>query len=113
MNRSSSRTAAALAACLSLALLASCGGDDTEVLECTGTCTCDEDTRECSCEGGSDCAVEGADGVTFPCDGNARCDLSCGEDCVIECPGTSGCTATCKPTRKSTDCHFAPSDVLC
>jgi hypothetical protein len=74
-----------------------CGDDDEDggarILECDGNCTCNEDTRTCSCSGGTSCALEGEGNVTFTCDGNAACDLSCGSNCDIICPGTTGCTA--------------------
>lgn len=69
-----------------------CGGDDVEVLECDGECTCDEQTRTCSCAGGTECTLDGAEDVTFECDGNASCDLACGTGCHVICPGTTGCT---------------------
>jgi hypothetical protein len=68
-------------------------GNDVTVLECTGTCTCDEEARICSCAGGTSCVLEGEGDVTFTCDGNASCGLACGDDCDIICPGTTGCTA--------------------
>jgi hypothetical protein len=78
-----------------LPLFVACGDDEGEVaiLECTGTCTCDNDTRTCSCAGGTDCVLEGEGQVTFTCDGNASCGLSCGDDCNVVCPGTTGCNA--------------------
>lgn len=86
--------------------------DQVAVLECTGTCTCDQETRTCTCSGGTDCALAGEESsVTFECDGNATCDLTCGTDCHVVCPGTAGCTATmgdgstavCNGTG---DCHY-------
>jgi hypothetical protein len=68
-------------------------GDDAEVIECDGTCSCDAETRTCSCAGGTECTLEGESDVTFTCDGNASCGLSCGDGCNIICPGTTGCTA--------------------
>ena len=68
-----------------------CGGAD--VLECVGSCSCDDSSRTCTCNGGTLCTVEGAEDITFVCEGNASCDLECGVGCHIECPGTSGCTA--------------------
>jgi hypothetical protein len=85
---------AAVLATLALITLPACGGSSVEVLECEGTCTCEQETRTCSCAGGTDCVVEGADDITLTCDGNARCDLWCGAGCVVECPGTSGCEAS-------------------
>jgi hypothetical protein len=82
-----------------LAVLAFGSCDDkkkkaVEVLECTGSCTCDTETRTCTCEGGTDCALEGdTTGVTFICDGNAACSLACGIECNVECNGTAGCSA--------------------
>lgn len=80
-----------------LSVLAGCGDDDDRgnvaVLECSGTCSCDPNTRTCSCSGGTSCALAGEGNVTFSCDGNASCGLSCGDDCNIICPGTTGCTA--------------------
>ncbi len=75
--------------------LVACGDDDgdVEVLECSGTCNCNDDERTCSCAGGTECALEGEGDVTFTCDGNASCDLSCGDGCEIICPGTTGCVA--------------------
>lgn len=72
-----------------------CGDDDgdVEILACSGTCMCDDDTRTCSCAGGTDCVLDGEGDVTFTCDGNASCGLSCGEGCDIVCPGTTGCVA--------------------
>ncbi len=67
--------------------------ESVEVLECTGSCECDPDTRTCSCLGGTECVVEGADDVTLICEGNARCELECGNRCHVECPGTAGCSA--------------------
>ena len=87
---------------LSLVLLGSVGavlvtcnddGGNVEVLECIGTCTCDQDTRTCSCAGGTTCTIEGAENVTLVCEGNASCDLACGVGCHVICPGTTGCTA--------------------
>lgn len=77
------------------AVLVMCNDDDggVAVLECVGTCTCDEETRTCSCAGGTTCTIEGAENVTLTCDGNAACDLSCGVDCHVICPGTTGCVA--------------------
>jgi hypothetical protein len=90
----------AVAALLSLSSIFACGDDDDDdglhdvkVLECTGTCTCDNATRTCSCAGGTDCTLVGSGDVTFGCDGNASCGLSCGDDCDIICPGTTGCIA--------------------
>ena len=82
-------------ALLSLAFVA-CGDDDDDdvaVLQCSGTCSCNNDTRTCSCSGGTNCVLEGEGNVTFICDGNASCGLGCGDDCNIVCPGTTGCTA--------------------
>jgi hypothetical protein len=74
-----------------------CGPRDDEnpgeVLECTGTCTCDPDTRTCKCSGGTDCVVDGGEGIIFECDGNARCSLECGNECHVSCVGTTGCDA--------------------
>jgi hypothetical protein len=75
-----------------------CGDDDDDrppvkVLECSGTCSCDAQTRTCSCSGGTDCVLAGEGNVTFSCDGNASCGLSCTNDCNIICPGTTGCVA--------------------
>lgn len=80
-------------------LFAACGDDDggtAEVLMCTpeGACSCDEDTRTCTCTGGSTCALDGASDVTLQCDGNAACNLDCGMACEVICPGTTGCTST-------------------
>ncbi len=89
-------------ACIALLALAAfgiagCGDDDDDegavVLECSGTCTCDGETRTCSCAGGTDCTLLGEGNVTFTCDGNASCGLTCGDDCNIVCPGTTGCVA--------------------
>lgn len=75
--------------------VAGCSGDDIDVLECSGECSCDQETNTCACLGGTDCVIEGGDGaVTLVCEGNARCELECGVDCQVECPGTSGCAAT-------------------
>lgn len=71
---------------------AACGDKGVEILECSGECSCDEDTRTCSCAGGTTCAIEGAEDITFECNGNAACDLTCGVDCHVICPGTTGCT---------------------
>ena len=68
-------------------------GDDVEVLECVGSCTCDDDTRTCTCQGGTECTIEGEEDITLVCDGNASCDLACGNRCHVICPGTTGCTA--------------------
>lgn len=77
-----------------IVLSPSCGDDDpVEVLECTGTCSCEEETRSCSCQGGSECVVGAASDVTLVCEGNASCDLECGVRCHVECPGTAGCAA--------------------
>jgi hypothetical protein len=77
--------------------VAGCGDDDDDddvaVLECSGMCSCNEDTRTCSCAGGTECTLAGEGNVTFTCDGNASCDLLCGDDCNIVCPGTTGCAA--------------------
>ena len=73
-------------------LMVNCGSEDP-ILECEGECSCDYDTRECSCAGGTTCTLEGDD-VTFYCDGNASCDLTCGLYCHVVCPGTTGCTTT-------------------
>jgi hypothetical protein len=76
--------------------VAGCDDDDDDgvaVLECSGTCSCNDDTRTCSCAGGTECTLAGEGNVTFTCDGNASCDLVCGDDCNIVCPGTTGCTA--------------------
>lgn len=81
-----------LLAALSIAV--ACGDDDIEVLECTGSCSCDQETRTCSCSGGTTCTIEGAKDITFKCDGNAACNLACGENCHVICPGTTGCTVT-------------------
>lgn len=79
---------------LSTALVFSnCGDDEVKVIECEGSCTCDQDTRTCACQGGTECVVEGYDDVTLVCEGNARCELSCGDRCHVECPGTAGCNA--------------------
>jgi hypothetical protein len=69
------------------------GVDDVDVLECSGQCSCDQETQTCSCSGGTTCALEGGSNVTFTCDGNAACELSC-EGCDVICPGTTGCTVT-------------------
>jgi hypothetical protein len=70
------------------------GGDSPgEVLECEGSCTCEPETRTCTCHGGTDCVVDGDDDITFECDGNARCGLECGTNCHVECVGTTGCDA--------------------
>jgi hypothetical protein len=79
---------------LVLALGACGGGNDVDILECTGQCTCDQETDTCSCLGGTDCTVESSGAVTLICEGNARCDLTCGDGCRVECPGTAGCTAS-------------------
>src|SRR5688500_2266613 len=83
---------------LVLCLAAACGDDDgtAEVLACMpeGSCSCNEETRTCTCTGGSTCALEGASNVTLQCDGNAACHLDCGTDCDVICPGTTGCTST-------------------
>ncbi len=84
--------------CVGMLVLLSCSDKKkkkVEVLECTGSCVCDEETRTCTCEGGTDCVLQGdAAGVTFSCDGNATCSLSCGTECHVECPGTAGCEAS-------------------
>lgn len=88
--------ALALTGGMTALMFASGCGDDgggAEVLECEGSCGCDEDTRTCSCMGGSMCTVESADDITLVCEGNARCDLVCDDRCLVECPGTAGCDA--------------------
>ena len=80
---------------LLLAGMPGCGDDDgadVDILECEGSCECDEDTRTCSCLGGTECVVEGEEDITLVCEGNARCDLQCEALCTVECPGTAGCT---------------------
>ena len=97
MNRRRRTLATSLAIMGLLAAgLAACKDDDgghSEILECIGTCTCDQETRTCSCAGGTECTIEGEGNVTLTCDGNASCDLSCGVGCHVICPGTTGCTA--------------------
>jgi hypothetical protein len=73
-----------------------CANDDdgeTDILECTGTCSCNPDTNTCSCSGGTDCTIDGGEGVTVQCEGNARCAIDCEQTCNVECGGTSGCDA--------------------
>jgi hypothetical protein len=102
---------ALLAIALAWALGAACGGNDVEILECTGECTCNPETNTCACLGGTECVVEASGDVTLVCEGNARCDLSCGDGCHVSCPGTSGCqarmgdgsTGSCAGTA---DCDF-------
>ena len=80
---------------LCVALWASCGDDDgIAVLECEGSCSCDQDSRTCTCQGGTLCEVAGEDDITLICEGNAGCDLDCEARCHVECPGTSDCVAT-------------------
>jgi hypothetical protein len=99
---------------LALALLGACGDDGgTEVLECTGTCSCVEETRTCSCTGGSDCVVAGARDVTLICEGNAVCDLECDELCAVECPGTAGCTALIGPDSSAVCNGTGSCDYTC
>lgn len=77
-------------------LLVMCNDDgdgDADILECIGSCTCDDDTRTCTCHGGTQCTIEGEEDITLVCDGNASCDLACGDRCHVICPGTTGCTA--------------------
>jgi hypothetical protein len=102
-----------------------CGDDEDEgnvrVLECSGTCSCNDETRTCSCSGGTECELSGEGNVTFTCDGNAACDLHCDEDCNIVCPGTTGCTAESGPgasfeCQGNASCEFtcqADCTVLC
>ncbi len=87
---------------LGLLLAASCNDDEAErrvdgetaeVVSCEGSCSCDPDTRTCTCQGGSLCETECDGPCTLQCEGNARCDMSCPDDCTIECPGTAGCDA--------------------
>lgn len=85
-------TAALLVAIATIGLVSACGNRDIDVLECSGECSCDDEARSCSCAGGTTCAIEGAEDITFYCDGNAACDLTCGTDCHVVCPGTTGCT---------------------
>lgn len=88
------RVVACLAlASLGLVALPTCGDDDeVAVLECTGTCSCDEETRTCSCQG-SACVIGAYRDVTLACEGNTACDLQCGDSCTVDCRGTAGCTA--------------------
>lgn len=98
---------------LSILLCAACGGDDVDVLECTGECTCDEETNTCSCLGGTDCVVEADGAVTLVCEGNARCDLECGDNCTVDCPGTSGCAAGMGANSTGTCAGNAACDYTC
>lgn len=90
------RSRALLVAFFTLALsglgMGGCGGA-ADILECIGSCSCDDDTRTCACQGGSECVIEGASDITLVCEGNAACDLECDEGCRVECPGTAGCSA--------------------
>lgn len=87
---------------------AGCGSDPADVLECEGDCSCDEQERSCTCQGGTDCAIDGASDVTFYCDGNASCDLKCGAECHVVCPGTTQCAATLGPAG-SAECQGTAS----
>ncbi len=108
-------------AALLVALTTTGCSSDVDVLECDGECTCDEDTRSCSCAGGTNCTIDGADDITFYCDGNASCDLECGYGCHAVCPGTTGCTtrlgpdssAECKGTASCTFYCDGDCDVDC
>lgn len=73
------------------ALSAGCNDDTVEILACEGNCMCVEETRTCSCLGGTECIIEGANDVTLICEGNADCALRCEDDCNVQCPGTSIC----------------------
>ncbi len=85
-------------------MVAGCGDDGPEVLECEGSCTCEEETRTCACHGGTECAIDGVDDIRFECDGNASCDLSCGRECHVVCPGTTSCAAAIGP-QGSAECR--------
>lgn len=89
------RLAACVCTTVFVLAVAGCGDDSghADVLECEGTCSCDNDTRTCTCSGGTLCVVEGESDINLICEGNAQCDLQCEEDCHVECPGISGCTA--------------------
>lgn len=103
--------------CLGFAAIAAaaCGDDDgVEVLECTGTCTCDEATRTCSCQGSdSACVIGAARDVTLACEGNAACDLECGVGCTVDCRGTAGCTAEVGDRGHAVCGGTALCDVTC
>lgn len=111
----------ALTISLMAVVISGCSGSEVEVLECSGECTCEEETRSCSCAGGTTCAIDGADDITFYCDGNAACDLTCGYGCHVVCPGTTGCTTTlgpdssaeCKGTASCTYYCEGDCDVEC
>ena len=107
------RTMPPTAALLLLLGVAGCTGDTADVLECEGTCSCDQDARTCSCEGGTDCEVAGASDVTLTCDGNARCALSCEELCRVECPGTAGCEAVMGPDSEAVCNGTGSCDYTC
>lgn len=115
---------ALLALFVALSAPAGCGDDDdgeVRVLACSGNCSCNDDTRTCSCSGGTDCVLEGEGNVTFTCDGNASCGLSCGSACDIVCPGTTGCVAKAGPSayfecQGNATCEFtceADCEVSC
>lgn len=95
------------------AAVGGCGSDDVDVLECDGACHCDPDERVCSCEGGTECTLEGAEDVTFECDGNASCDLTCGTGCHVVCPGTTGCTTTLADDASAECQGTATCDFYC
>lgn len=93
---------------VALAAVWSCGDDaGVQIIECSGTCTCDQEARACTCQGGTTCALSGSDDdVALTCAGNAHCAMSCGDRCEAVCEGTSGCSvelgagssATCQGT---------------
>jgi hypothetical protein len=105
-----------------------CGDDEEDggarILECDGTCSCNEDTRPCSCglSCGSDCDIicpgttgctaEAGASASFECQGNASCEFTCLADCSVLCQGAAQCLVTCDDTEPcdlencsgSTDC---------
>jgi len=69
-------------------------GDTADIVACDGSCSCEPETRTCSCQGGSTCLAECDGPCTLECEGNARCDIECPADCTVNCPGTAGCVAS-------------------
>jgi len=78
---------------LTLSACSSGGVTLPDLPPCPGPdCVCADGDNSCTCNAGTECALECGDGCEFDCREDATCASACGNNCSLECVEDTTCT---------------------